>query len=146
MTTIATDGKSMAGDGRVCSGSTVFGSNAEKVVRIADGRIVGIAGNARCAEPFVKWLAEGGDIPDLEEDFEAIVLHLDGSCRSYDNKGRSIPEELPTATGSGREFALAAMDLGASPEQAVVIACSRDIMTGGTITVIHLEPPLRAVA
>jgi ATP-dependent HslUV protease subunit HslV len=136
----------MAADGRVCSGSTIFGSNAKKIVRLKDGRIVGVAGNARCAAPFAAWLSDGGEMPELDEEFEALVLLPDGSAMTYDHKGRSIVEELPTATGSGREFALAAMDLGATPEQAVKIACERDMMSGGTITVLSLPTPLQAVA
>jgi hypothetical protein len=38
------------------------------------------------------------------------------------------------------------MDLGATPEQAVKIACERDMMSGGTITVLSLPTPLQAVA
>jgi ATP-dependent protease HslVU (ClpYQ) peptidase subunit len=82
----------------------------------------------------------------MEECFEALVLMTDGSCRSYDHKGRSIPEELPTAIGSGRDFALAAMDLGASPAEAVEAAAKRDTITGGKITNIERPRKLRRVA
>jgi ATP-dependent protease HslVU (ClpYQ) peptidase subunit len=136
----------MAGDGRICSGSTIFGSNAQKVRLLKDGRIVGVAGNARYQAPFIAWLIDGGDFPELDEEFEALVLNRDGSVQGFDYKGRWLQEELPTATGSGREFALAAMDLGASPEDAVKIACERDMLSGGTITTLHLEPPLKTVA
>jgi ATP-dependent protease HslVU (ClpYQ) peptidase subunit len=145
MTTIATDGRSMAADGRVCAGATIFGSNAKKIIRLADGRICGCAGNSRYQAPFVAWLANGGDLPEMDDEFEALVLMPDGTVVSYDHKGRSLPEELPTASGSGREFALAAMDLGASPEEAVKAACARDTMSGGEITVLELPPLLKVV-
>jgi 20S proteasome alpha/beta subunit len=74
------------------------------------------------------------------------VLTTGGTVLSYDNKGRCLTEELPTATGSGREFALAAMDLGASPEEAVKIACERDMMSGGNITALTRPRKLRRVA
>jgi ATP-dependent protease HslVU (ClpYQ) peptidase subunit len=146
MTTIACDGESMAGDGLVCSGSTIFGSNAQKIVSLKDGRIVGCAGNARYQRAFVAWLNEGGEPPELDDEFEALVLMPDGSVVSYDHKGRPLPEELPTATGSGREFALAAMDLGASPKEAVEAAAKRDMMTGGTIMSLTRPRKLRRVA
>lgn len=146
MTTIATDGETMAGDGLVTSGSTIFGSSMTKVHQLKDGRLVGISGCAYFATPFMDWLQDGGDVPELDDNFEALVLHPDGSCLSYDNKGRSLPEELPTATGSGREIALGAMAVGASPEEAVKVACDRDTQTGGKITVLTRPRKLRRVA
>jgi ATP-dependent protease HslVU (ClpYQ) peptidase subunit len=146
MTTIACDGETMAADGLTASGGTVFGHNAVKVHQLKDGRIVGIAGCAYYGPLFREWLESDGELPELGEDFEALVLHPDGTCLSYDHKGRTLEEELPTATGSGREFALAAMDLGASPEEAVEIASKRDTTTGGKITVLTRPRKLRRVA
>lgn len=146
MTTIACDGESMAADGLVCSGSTIFGTKSTKIVELNDGRILGCAGNVRYQDLFAAWLNDGGDMPELDEEFEALVLQTDGTVVSYDYKGRPLPEELPTASGSGREFALAAMDLGATAEEAVKIACQRDMMSGGDITVIHRPRKLRRVA
>ena len=147
MTTIATDGKTMAGDGLVTSGCAIFGTNCVKVRKLADGRIVGMAGSAYDFDPFCEWLENGGDHPgDMIDDFEALVLNSDGTCLSYNNKGRCIPEELPTATGSGRDFALAAMDLGFSPEEAVKLACKRDTNSGGTIVVIERPTVLKRIA
>lgn len=47
----------------------------------------------------------------------------------------------PDAIGSGSAYALAAMDMGASAEEAVRAAMKRDIHTGGTVrtVVIHDE-------
>lgn len=146
MTTIATDGQSMAADGLVTSGGTIFGRNAVKVHKLKDGRIVGIAGCANYIKPFLAWLAEGGELDDIGDDFEALVLNKDGTCFSYDHKGRSLQEELPTASGSGREIALGAMAVGASPEEAVKAACQRDTSTGGTVMVHSLPARLRRVA
>ena len=146
VTTIATDGQTMAGDGLITAGNVVFGSNCVKVRQLADGRLVGMSGTAYYFEPFCAWLESDDIVPEMEECFEALVLMPDGTCRSYDHKGRWITEELPSATGSGREFALAAMDLGASPEEAVKIAAGRDTSTGGTITVLSRPRKLRRVA
>jgi ATP-dependent protease HslVU (ClpYQ) peptidase subunit len=146
MTTIACDGNSMAGDGMVCCGGTVHGRNFVKVRQIGDGRIVGFTGSAYDIEPFCAWLSDGGDRPTLSEEFEALVLDPKGECRAYSDKCESIIEELPTACGSGKEFALAAMDAGAEPSEAVEIAAQRSLGTGGTITVIHRPRKLRRVA
>lgn len=136
MTTVATDGDTMAADGLLVSGGTVFGTNFEKIRSLKSGAIVGIAGTASYFEPFCDWICNGGDMPEFDENFEAIVLYPDGICRSFDHKGRSIIEELPTASGSGREIALGAMAVGASPEEAVKAACQRDTQTGGTVRVL----------
>lgn len=139
MTTIATDGKSMAGDGLVTSNGTVFGHSFIKIVRLPDGRIAGAAGSAFYLAPFFAWLENGGDAPELGEHFDGIVLSPDGSCRTYDEKCRSIPEETPSAVGSGRELAIGAMMAGASPLKAVGIAAERNTSTGGTITALAIE-------
>ncbi len=44
----------------------------------------------------------------------------------------------PSAIGSGRHFALGAMDFGASAKQAVKIASGRDLYTGGRIRTYKL--------
>ena len=139
MTTIATDGKSMAGDGLVTSNGTIFGRSFVKVVRLKDGRIAGAAGSAFYLAPFFAWLESGGDAPELGEHFDGIVLSPDGSCRTYDEKCRSIPEETPSAVGSGREIAIGAMMASASPMKAVTIAAERDSGTGGTIVSLTIE-------
>jgi ATP-dependent protease HslVU (ClpYQ) peptidase subunit len=141
MTTIACDGKSMAGDGLVTSGGTVFGEAFVKVARLKDGRLAGASGSAFFIQPFWDWLESGGEFPQLGDDegFDGIVLHTNGSCQSYDNKGRCIPEEVPTAVGSGRELAIGAMCAGATAEEAVAISCKRDTCTGGKITTISLK-------
>lgn len=61
MTTIATDGKSMAGDG-VCSGNGIrHGLSVRKVHLLPDGRIVGIAGCSYAHAAFLPWLTAGGE-------------------------------------------------------------------------------------
>lgn len=145
MTTIATDGKSMAADGRVTSCDMIFSEELVKIHRLADGRLVGIAGSGYFHEPFLKWLEEGGEKPKLSDNFEGLVLHPDGTACTYDENCYRLPESLPTASGSGRPFALAAMDLGFSPEEAVKAAIRRDTQSGGKITVLHLKPALEVV-
>lgn len=136
MTTIATDGRSIAADGLVTSNGTIFGTTFAKIAKLKDGRIAGSAGSAFDIEPFQAWLESGGDFPNVEDNFDALVIYPDGSCRSFDGKGRSVPEQVPTACGSGRELAIGAMMAGASPKRAVKIASTRDCCTGGKITTL----------
>lgn len=139
MTTIATDGKSMAGDGFVTGNDLIHSTTEIKVRKLSDGRIVGIAGSAYAHVLFVPWLENGGDPPELTDDFEALVLHPGGRCQSFNHKCLAIEQPTPAVTGSGGALALGAMLAGASPERAVAIACERNMGTGGTVTVIHLD-------
>lgn len=47
--------------------------------------------------------------------------------------------DRPFAIGSGRDFALAAMDMGASAKEAVEAAAKRDVYTGGTIRTLIID-------
>lgn len=138
MTTIATDGRHMAGDGQVCSNDRIEQGNCVKVRRLADGRLLGVAGDAYNYDGFQKWMEEGGDVPTPEGSFSALTLSPDGTIRTWDEKGRSYVEQGCAAIGSGSSYALAAMDAGRTAEDAVKIACGRDVWSGGDITVLGL--------
>jgi ATP-dependent HslUV protease subunit HslV len=145
MTTIATDGKSMAGDGLANAHGTIVDRSYVKVWRTPGGALIGCAGIRADALAFFAWKC-GGDRPKIKKSFEALVLLPSGSltyCCETDLDG--CESEAPTAIGSGMDFAFGAMDAGASPERAVEIAGQRNPYTGGTITVLHLESA-RAVA
>ena len=148
MTTIATDGRSMAGDGLITENDHICLTDYQKVRRLRDGRLVGFCGNSFNWDSFAEWLDGGAQDapPTMTEGFGCIVLKPDGSIVQYDKDGRSFREEAPCAIGSGTRFALAWMDAGHSAEEAIAYACKRDIYTGGEIIVLHLEPPLAAVA
>lgn len=135
MTCIATDGKTMAADGYCTGNGIIHGRSVRKVHRLKDGRICGIAGSSYAHVAFIPWLESGGESPDVPEDFEALVLHPDGRCQSFNHKCLGIDQETPAVSGSGGALALGAMLAGATPAQAVAIACERDTGCGGTITV-----------
>lgn len=137
MTTIACDGKSMAGDTLVTSGSEIVGY-AIKIERTKDGRIFGSAGPGDDCRRFAQWM-QGGDKPELSNDFSALILTLDGTV--YYVGATLEPSEfiVPQALGSGGDFAIGAMLAGKSPRDAVAIAIERDTRSGGDITVEHLE-------
>lgn len=140
MTTIATDGKSMAGDGQRELGGTIVYSNAEKVQQLADGRIIGTAGDTGFGLAIVDWLEGRADKPakEPEQGFSALVLAPGGKVSVIDRYGVELPVLAPAAVGSGMDFAIGAMEAGISPEASVRIAARRDPNTGGKITVITL--------
>ncbi|AVZ45396.1 hypothetical protein [Escherichia phage vB_EcoM-Ro121c4YLVW] len=73
--------------------------------------------------------------PDKEdEEFIALVVHPDGRIFLHEgnNPTRAYPiDEEYYAVGSGSDFALAALDAGATPEQAMEVAKKRDAFSGG---------------
>jgi ATP-dependent protease HslVU (ClpYQ) peptidase subunit len=147
MTTIATDGLTMAGDGQTTSPNDfIVNTTAEKVRRTASGRIVGCCGASGDDDLFIDWLENAGKKPRLERSFAAIVLSPSEPPRVFWSDCTSSLIATPYAVGTGSAFALSAMDLGKSPEEAVAYACTRDIYSSGEITVLHLEQPLKAVA
>lgn len=146
MTTIATDGRSMAADGQVTRGDHIVSRNNRKIVRTPSGKIVGCCGPSGDDEPFIEWIENGGKKPRLGATFAALVIAQGIAPRIYFNDCTSEPIDGPHAIGSGCQWALAAMDLGKSPLEAVEYAATRDIYTGGEIIVMHIDPPLCAVA
>jgi ATP-dependent protease HslVU (ClpYQ) peptidase subunit len=138
MTTIATDGKSMAGDGLREMCRTIVDTKAQKVRRLADGRIVGTSGDTALGLQVVEWLEGKAPKPDRKvDDFAAIILYPSGKVETLSDCFQPIEVEVPVAVGSGMDFAIGAMEAGKEPEEAVAIACKRDPGSGGKIIVLR---------
>lgn len=144
MTCIATDGKSIAADTLAVDGAGTIMAYRSKIIHLKDGSIAGVAGSAYDFPLIVKWLNEGADPekwPDVWSKSEFILLMPDGTVRAYNDKGQFLENELlPTALGSGMDIAIGAMEAGATPKQAVEIACRRHNGCGGKIDVLTLKP------
>ena len=102
------------------------------------GAIYGYSGHEGPGEAVFEWLEQrrqddGEPLEldhDLEEDFEALLLHDDGIF--YIDRWL-LPTEVDVefyATGSGAPFAMGAMLAGASAQKAVKIACDCDPNSG----------------
>lgn len=146
----------MVSDGRVTLGDTVIKDDMVKVFWV-NNHLVGGAGRARSISTFVHWLQkqtdytivsnEVGDLVDLvppvledDEGFSALVLTPTKQVLLYDgNIPIDLGKDVYTSIGSGSVYCLAAMDAGASAEDAVKIAMKRDVYSGGEITVVQLE-------
>jgi ATP-dependent HslUV protease subunit HslV len=162
------DAVAMAGDGQVTMGNTVMKSNARKVRKIYDGRIlVGFAGATADAftlfERFEGKVKEyGGDITraavELAKDWrtDRILRRLEALLLVSDRKATFLisgtgdviePEEGVIAIGSGGSFAYAAarayIDASQLPareiaEKSLRIAADICIYTNGEIVVEEL--------
>ena len=144
MTTIATNGVSVAADGRIVIGTSVFTQSARKIFRI-HGEIVGTSGDFSFGDEYLTWTRQKfckrlkPKLPPKRaaDFFRALhiskkdVILVDADMTFL----RAIP---PIAIGSGADYALAAMLQGATPAEAVAIAAKMDPWTGGNITEMHL--------
>ncbi|QOI67993.1 hypothetical protein vecB_055 [Escherichia phage VEcB] len=88
--------------------------------------------------------------PDKEdEEFVALVVHPDGKIYMHEgnNPTRAYPlTEDYYAVGSGADFALAALDAGATPEEAMEVAKLRDAFSGGETFIEEIEEQLELTA
>lgn len=135
---LAADTRAYGGRGQTSPGQKA------KIHRLEDGTRVGIV-SAVLGEPekFLAWMKEGadrtkwtGDKPDLR----ALIIHPNGEVFLADDSiWFSGPIECATyAIGSGGDFALGAMAMGASAKQAVYVACDLDVHCGAPVQT--LEP------
>lgn len=134
MTTIAWDGKTLAGDRR--AGGT-FLTRVKKIWRLSDGRLFGCAGSLDEMTAVRDWL-EGEPKPKGLRDFTGILIELDGTvCRFEEKLTRTPILERCHAVGSGAPFAITAMALGKTAREAVGIAARFDPRTGGGVDVLE---------
>ena len=144
MTTIATDGVTMSADGNsVNENDIIISTDHQKVFRLKDGSLFGAAGAASLAiaarryfdsaEKKPVWPAE--IIPGKA--FCALLVRPDGTIYWVGHNGILVSQSGPAAIGSGSTLALGAMYHGASPRQAVMIACAHDPFSGGLVHTVH---------
>jgi len=137
LTTIATDGVTIACDG--LAASTIVSNTSRKKVFMHDGEYYGIAGAADFISAFLHYLK--GDLQDItfpEGEFQILILNKKGKAFLIDGKnGLRYTVKTPFAIGSGAELALGAMAAGASPEKAVRIAKKYNLGTGGVVRSYH---------
>lgn len=147
MTTIAYRDGAIAGDSKAYGGKYCASPGSKtKVHQIEggerDGWIVGISTNNVGGDALLlDWLQRGAPLPqtsDLKPD-QFIILALDpsgGLHLANDNLSFSGPIESEFyAIGSGADFALGAMAVGASAEESIRVASRFDAHTGGEVTV-----------
>lgn len=131
MTTIAFKDGVMAGDTQENWGGTPI--PAKKVYKLG-GALFGTSGSAEFAYVFYDWLKSG--LPRREPYGEENVCALVYANGLFYFLERFIPIPVNKpfwAIGSGAEYALAAMELGKSAEDAVRTAIELDINSGGEV-------------
>lgn len=145
MTTIVYKAGELVSDSQCASGGAVTCSVA-KTARRDDGTLAGGTGDAGWCYGFIQWVLAGeeGDFPSIPSDNDGPVaagflIRPDGKVWMYESNG-AFPVEGPYhAWGSGREFALGALFLGATAIGAVSAAIHHSTGSGGRVTVLKHE-------
>jgi hypothetical protein len=138
MTTIAADRQCMAADTALVMGETR--ASCCKIFRIK-GALVGTAGGNGEGEVFLRWYKSGGEIPKLDKDadFCALVLNAEGLWHyEYDFMPTKLNNDF-WAIGTGAPHALTAMNMGATPEEAVRQAVQFDVNSSLPVDVFQLK-------
>lgn len=156
MTTVCYRDGIIASDGQVTSGDRIDNLNLKKVRKINNCLVAG-AGRLSSVFSFFEWFERWSDaqvvqgqaphvdvfIPEGidDEDFQGLVIFSDKTIFHYEGgkKSYSMPKEQYVSIGSGCDYALAAMDAGASAVEAVTIAIQRDVFSGGEIFTEELD-------
>ena len=143
MTTIAWDGKTLAGDKQSTSGNTP--TVTVKVAKIKRGKevyLVGFCGRLADGQAFFRFVERDfQDAPPIN-DLSAMVIKRDGTVTTYSDVNAN-PCALGKldywAVGSGSDYALGAMAFGATAEQAIEVATKLDIYTGMGIDTVSFS-------
>jgi hypothetical protein len=144
MTTIVYDLARMcvATDSRATDEGVIISDTAIKHY-VRDGVDFFICGSTSDEEPIMKgFLARRRKISSAVDDASAYAW--DGTALWDISAEKGVLhwyEAIDTrgAIGSGREYALAALDSGATPRQAVIAARKRDTCTGGKVVTYKLR-------
>jgi len=136
MTTVATDGYSIACDTQACWGDMRVSSSRNKIHKI-NGEYVGCAGGSEFIAGYLNYLKGEGDMPETSDPYSFLFLTKGGVYLSTDIRFPRLKVSKVMAIGSGREYALGAMLAGASPLAAVRIAKKLDTATGGSVKVFY---------
>ncbi|WLH37623.1 proteasome subunit beta [Pseudomonas sp. FP2196] len=143
MTTIAYKDGVIAYDSRVTRGSLIDHDDYEKLVHRNGHQFL----LTSCGADFASLMDEffGVKIDDKPLDANGLVVTNGRLCQiGRDAESGFWMDEVwmerSFAIGSGRDFALAAMDMGATAKEAVESAAKRDVYTVGTIRTLIIDP------
>lgn len=146
MTTIAYRDGVLAADTLATWGKVKVDQKCQKLWKLRDGSLVGGSGayNQVCtAVEILKTILDKREQKDLPafklKDADLLFVSANGGGVFLFARGWEDISHLPYfAIGHGRDFALAAMDAGASATEAVKIAIDRDVYTGGRVKSLTL--------
>jgi len=137
MTTIAIRGGVVAADSQVTADGLRAGSTAKIIKR--GQAVAGFTGKCIGGQAFLDWFSSGmqGDAPlELMDGTTGVIVSPGNPLLIAHEEGWERRWVDCEGFGSGGDIALGAMLAGATVEEAVRLACTRDTRSGGPITVL----------
>ena len=141
MSVIAWDSKTLAIDRLAVDCD--LGSISSKYKLLADGRLLAWVGGHSSGRFLANWYEKGADPAEWpsfqnggEEGARLIIVHPDGRCQEYANSPAPMVNDVFDkfrAWGSGRDYAMGAMAMGATATEAVTVASRFCITCGGGV-------------
>ena len=134
MTCIAWDGKTLAADRQGTNNGLKI--SCTKIKRIKGGAVVAFTGELEKGIELAKWLEDGEDPskwPSYQgaDDWTRMIVAKDGHIFIYEQRPVPQPvEDKFAAWGSGRDFAIGALAMGADARTAVRIASEFNVGSG----------------
>lgn len=157
--------KIMASDSRLSDEHETHFTSIKKIYRLKNGALYGSAGDsddreirALLSKSSPRNLPSRSELLALKIECKALIVFPKGQCYSVEiefedekMKDWTASVDLVTdpivAVGSGYQFALGAMECGATPMQAVRATCRRDLRCALPVQYERLElPSLRKTA
>lgn len=143
MSTIVWDGTTLAADKQATNANTR--RTTSKIWKHGD-KLMAAHGDLICAEALRNWVVNNdmhpAKYPQLERD-DVVgfwVITRDGMLAFEGSKPYPLKFEDPfIADGSGRDFAMGAMEMGANAIRAVEVAAKFDIYTGREVEWFRLD-------
>lgn len=146
MTVIVWDGRTLAADKRCSYGGMVC--TVTKIFRVGD-LLVGGSGDFPHVLAMVDWVRRGRTVSDFpqaqrdKDDWQTVmVIEPDGAALVYERTPYPVKYEQDCMViGSGREYARAALYMGATAAEAVAVASALDVNCGNGIDTLTIERP-----
>lgn len=141
MTTIAYRDGVLAGDTRATDGNTKLPVACRKVWKLRNGCLFGAAGLNEGIK-MLKNSLDGSDTPKLKG-VNAIIVRPNGDILTYEGELWGKENAPYVALGSGRDFSLAAMWMGAHAIKAVKAGIHFDKNSGGRVLSVCLNKEIK---
>lgn len=144
MTVIVWDGKTLAADKRCSYGG--MNCTVTKITRIG-ALLVGGSGDVPYIQAMFDWVRRGRSVDDFPADQRTkddwqpiIVVEPDGRAMMYERTPYPVRyDDIQMVIGSGREYARAALYMGATAAEAVAVASALDVNCGNGIDTLRIE-------
>ncbi|MES2352088.1 MAG: hypothetical protein V4641_31350 [Pseudomonadota bacterium] len=144
MTVIVWDGKTLAADKRCSYGG--MNCTVTKIFRVG-ALLVGGSGDVPYIQAMVDWVRRGRNVADYPVDQRdkdnwqpIIVIEPSGKAMMYERTPYPIIyDDTVMVLGSGREYARAALYMGATAAEAVAVTSALDVNCGNGIDTLRIE-------